>query len=63
MFDNNNIPNTDAVFIGWQQNPGGKDFALFNITAENHPIKGSTVTEKSLRRMNLAVPSFLGEKE
>ena len=54
--------NADAEFIGWQKNPYGESFALFNITAQNHPIKGSTVTAETLRRMNLTVPGIQGEK-
>ena len=47
---------SDAKFLGWQDNLRGEVFALYNITAANHPACGSTVTEESLRTMNLKVP-------
>jgi hypothetical protein len=47
---------SDARFIGWQENLKGEVLALYNITAANHPLYGSTVTGKSLRDMNLHVP-------
>jgi len=46
----------DAVFMGWQKTRSGEFFALYNITAVGHPSFGSTVTEKSLRRLSLQVP-------
>ncbi len=48
--------NSDAKFIGWQKNSHGESFALYNITSKDHPSFGSTVTEQSLRDMNLKVP-------
>ena len=48
--------NSDAVFIGWQKNSQGGSFALYNITKSEHPSFGSTVTEESLRDMNLKIP-------
>lgn len=48
--------NRDAVFVGWQENLQGEAFALYNIIVPQHPFKGSTVTEQSLRDMNLQVP-------
>jgi len=45
-----------AVFLGWQRTPFGKVFALYNVTAESHPLHGSTVTEPTLRQHNLPVP-------
>jgi hypothetical protein len=47
---------SDATFLGWQDSLSGKSFALFNITAANHPLMGSTVTVKCLRKLNLQVP-------
>jgi hypothetical protein len=47
---------SDAEFIGWQKNSHGGRFALYNITVVDHPLNGSTVTEESLRGMNLKVP-------
>jgi hypothetical protein len=46
----------DAVFMGWQTAGGGKAVALYNVTAAGHPSFGSTVTEKSLLKLNLQVP-------
>jgi len=46
----------DAVFIGWQKTPSGKVFALYNVTAESHPLHGSTVTEPTLREHNVRIP-------
>jgi len=34
-------------------------FALYNVTAADHPSFGSTVTETGLRRLNLKVPRSL----
>jgi hypothetical protein len=47
---------SDAVFIGWLHSRMGNPIALYNITAQNHPSFGSTVTSKTLRDMNLNVP-------
>jgi len=46
----------DAMFLGWQKTSSGETFALYNITAEDHPSFGSTVTEKGLRRLSLQIP-------
>jgi hypothetical protein len=51
--------NEDAVFMGWQKTTGRETFALYNITAAGHPSLGSTVTEKSLLKLNLQVPQTL----
>jgi hypothetical protein len=42
--------------MGWQGRNEGDPFALYNITAEGHPYFGSTVSEKSLRKLNLEIP-------
>ncbi len=47
---------SDARFIGWQETNTGDVFALYNITAADHPLRGSTVTDHGLRDMNLKVP-------
>ena len=47
----------DAVFKGWQKTGSGEVFALYNITSAGHPAHGSTVTDKTLHRLNLQVPS------
>lgn len=46
----------DAVFMGWQRTGLGEIFALYNITAADHPSLGSTVTEQGLRILNMQVP-------
>jgi len=50
------VQNSDAVFIGWQEMYSGDDCALYNITAAGHPSYGSTVSEKTLNKLNLQVP-------
>jgi hypothetical protein len=47
---------TDAVFLGWQPTRSGEVFALYDITATGHPSLGSTVTGRTLRKLNLQVP-------
>jgi len=48
--------NEDAVFVGWQKSKSGEVFALYSITAAGHPSLGSTVTDKSLLKLNLQIP-------
>jgi hypothetical protein len=50
------VPDSDAVFLGWQETSTGKVIALYNITAEMHPSFGSTVTERILRKLKLHIP-------
>jgi hypothetical protein len=47
---------SDAMFLGWQKTPSGKVLALYNVTASKHPARGSTVTETTLRNLNLRIP-------
>jgi hypothetical protein len=47
---------SDAVFYGWQEVPWGAPVALYNITAVDHPSYGSTVSEVTLRALNLQIP-------
>ena len=49
-------PDDDAVFKGWQKTGSGEVFALYNVTASEHPSHGSTVSEKTLHKMNLRAP-------
>jgi hypothetical protein len=49
-------PKRDAAFVGWQKTGSGDVFALYNITAADHPSHGSTVTEQSLLKLNLEIP-------
>ncbi len=46
----------DAVFIGWQPSPWGGVFPLYNITRLGHPSRGSTVSDRELRELNLRIP-------
>ena len=46
----------DAEFLGYQLTKDGRTIPLYNITVENHPLRGSTVTEKSLRALKLRIP-------
>jgi hypothetical protein len=47
---------TDAVFIGWQPSPWGGVFPLYTITRADHPARGSTVSDRDLRALNLRIP-------
>jgi hypothetical protein len=51
-----NSQGKDAVFLGWQKKRVGEPLALYNITAKGHPSFGSTVTKKSLSKLNLKIP-------
>ncbi len=48
--------NPDAKFLGWQKTGTGEFFAIYNVTAPNHPSRGSTVSEKGLEKLHLHVP-------
>ena len=48
--------NADVEFLGWQKTMSGDNVALYNITAANHPSHGSTVSEKTLNKLNLKMP-------
>jgi hypothetical protein len=48
--------NGDASFLGWQGSLKDVVFAVYNVTAPSHPLRGSTVSEKTLRLNNLKVP-------
>jgi hypothetical protein len=47
----------DAEFIGWLYPRQAGPIALYNITLKDHPSFGSTVTDKTLRRLNLNIPN------
>jgi hypothetical protein len=49
-------PNSDAEFLGWQKTTTGEVFALYNVTAEQHPLYQSTVSENTLRKQHLEIP-------
>lgn len=51
-------PDVDAVFAGWQETGSNERFALYTITATAHPFRGSTVSERTLRKMHLRIPGI-----
>ncbi len=53
----------DAEFLGYQLTKDGNPIPLYNILVENHPLRGSTVTEKRLRALNLRVPRIPTEEK
>lgn len=53
---NQPTPAGDAVFVGWQNSLSGEIYPIFNITAPDHPYYQSTVSEKTLCKLNLRVP-------
>lgn len=48
----------DADFLGWQETVAGDIFPIFNITAADHPLYQSTVSEETLRKLHLRVPQM-----
>jgi len=63
MFGNNNQSGSDsktedAVFIGWQPGYEGEAFPLFTVTVSGHTLCGSTVSETTLRALNMEIPQI-----
>lgn len=52
----------DAVFKGWQETGRGSSFPLYTIMAADHPLRGSTVSEQTLRKLELQVPGSRSAK-
>ena len=52
----------DAVFTGWQKTGSGGFFPLYTIMATDHPSRGSTVSERTLHKLNLQVPGSRSAK-
>jgi DnaJ-class molecular chaperone len=50
------VSSSDARFIGWQEMYSGDVYALYTITAAGHPSCGSTVTGKTLIKLDLKIP-------
>ena len=48
--------NPDAVFLGWQELIKGSPVALYNVTAAGNPCYGSTVSEETLKKLNIQIP-------
>ena len=57
-----NTRDEDAVFKGWQETGRGSSFPLYMIMATDHPSRGSTVSEQTLRKLNLQVPGSRSDK-
>ena len=47
---------SDAEFLGWQETKSGEVYALYTVTAKQHPLYQSTVSERTLRRHQLQIP-------
>ena len=47
---------SDAKFLGWQGTKSGEVFALYTVTAKDHPLYQSTVSERTLRKQQLEIP-------
>jgi len=47
---------SDANFLEWKKTLFGDIYPIFKITAANHPLYQSTVSEETLRKMRLRVP-------
>lgn len=45
-----------AVFLGWQQTSSGDEVPLYNVTARDHPLFGSTVSDRTLIEHELPIP-------
>jgi hypothetical protein len=60
MIKHKKIPgsDSDARFLGWQKTHSGEVFAFYNITAADHPLYGSTVTDDTLNKLNLQIPEL-----
>ncbi|MBP1647608.1 MAG: hypothetical protein H6Q30_1053 [Bacteroidetes bacterium] len=43
-------------FLGWQKTRTGELYPLYNIMVKGHPNFGSTVSDKTLQKLNLAIP-------
>ena len=54
--DKSSESESDAKFLGWQKTQTGENIPLYNVTAENHPSYGSTVTGNTLNKLNLKTP-------
>jgi hypothetical protein len=57
------VHSEDAVFLGWQETYLGKLKALFCVTAAGHPSYGSTVSDKTLHKLNMRVPQVSPPQE
>jgi hypothetical protein len=46
----------DAEFLGWQKTKNSEAYALYTVTARQHPLYQSTVSERTLRKQQLDIP-------
>ena len=49
-------PDSDAAFLGWQDSLSGDIFPLYTVTAGDHPLCHSTVSDVTLRKAHLRIP-------
>ncbi len=58
MEENTDLPaeEADAAFAGWQETSRGGSFALYIVTASDHPSRGSTLSREGLQKLDLQVP-------
>jgi len=56
---NQTYPDSDAIFIGWQETLTDDFLPLFIVTSADHPSYQSSVSMTSLRRMGLRIPQNL----
>jgi hypothetical protein len=61
MPEHKNSPgfDSDMIFLGWQETLSGDAIPLYTITAPDHPLYKSTVSDASLRKLGLRVPQIL----
>lgn len=57
------VPDSDVVFIGWMERLSGGAIRLYNVTKAGHPLHGSTVSDNTLRKLNLQPPQDLPTSE
>lgn len=50
-------PQDSAVFLGWQKTSSGDEVPLYNVIVRDHPLFGSTVTDRTLLEHQLPVPA------
>jgi hypothetical protein len=56
------VEDSGVLFLGSLKTLSGERVALYNIIAANHPFQGSTVSERTLNKLNLQIPNSLSSK-
>lgn len=46
-----------AIFLGWQETARGNAIPLYTVTVRDHPLFGSTVSDRTLREQHLPIPT------